>query len=268
MPGLARLIKCAGNSLRNASVGLVFCRTELLDTGLCISCAKPRSVSLHPPVHVVLPTADNLQFHGLHGFRHILLECIKCVITIFPKISFHNTPKELNKIEFTMKLWQKNAKMASSLDDFLNERFLLLEVGLVFKDLFIATIGFFQVAFAGTLSLEIPLIEATFSEDCFEPFWLIWVFSMICGEFHGLNNFLPILKVPAVMHVSLFPARSHIHMQDNQCILRISSMTLRVIHHDQCLVTCTMSSLKCWNNFLPKLKDKLSAKKIAPMQYY
>ena len=72
-----------------------------------------------------------------------------------------------------MKLQQENAKMAGSLDDFLNERFLLLEVGLVFKDSFIATVSFVWVAFAGTLSSEIPLIEATFSEDFFDPFWLI-----------------------------------------------------------------------------------------------
>ena len=121
----------------------------------------------------MLPTADNLQFHRLHGFQHILLECIKCIIAIFPKISFHNTPKELNKIEFTMKLWQENAQMAGSLDDFLNKRFLLLEVGLVFKDSFIATVSFVWVAFAGTLFSEIPLIEAMFSEDFFDPFWLI-----------------------------------------------------------------------------------------------
>ena len=72
-----------------------------------------------------------------------------------------------------MKLRQENAQMASSLDDFLNERFLLLEVGLVFKDSFIATVSFVWVAFAGTLSSEIPLIEAMFSEDFFDPFWLI-----------------------------------------------------------------------------------------------
>jgi hypothetical protein len=118
-----------------------------------------------------------------------------------------------------MKFGQENEKMAHSFNNFLNKRFLLLEVGLVFEDLFIATISFVWVAFAGTFSSEIHLIEATFGEDHFDPFWLIWVFSVICGEFHGLNNFLPVLKVPAVMHVSFFPARSHIHMQDNQGIL-------------------------------------------------
>jgi hypothetical protein len=143
-----------------------------------------------------------------------------------------------------MKFGQENAKMAHSFNNFPNEIFLLLEVRLVFEDSFIATISFVRVTFAGTFSSEIYLIEATFSEDHFDPFWLIWVFSVICREFHGLNNFLPVLKVPAVIHVSLFPTRSHIHTRDNQGILRISSMTLRVIHHDQCLVTQTMSLLK------------------------
>ena len=118
-----------------------------------------------------------------------------------------------------MKFGQENAKMARSLNNFLNERFLLLEIGLVFEDSFIATVSFVWVAFAGTFTSEIHLKEAAFSEDRFDPFWLIWVFSVICGEFHGLNNFPPILKVPAVMHVSLFPARSHIHTQDDQGIL-------------------------------------------------
>ena len=136
-----------------------------------------------------------------------------------------------------MKFGQENAKMAHSLNNFLNKIFLLLEVRLVFEDLFIATVSFVQVTFAGTFTSEIHLKEAAFSEDRFDPFWLIWVFSVICREFHGLYNFLPILKVPAVMHVGLFPTRSHIHMRDNQGIPQISSMTLRVIHHDQCLVT-------------------------------
>jgi hypothetical protein len=64
------------------------------------------------------------------------------------EILFHNTPKELDEIQFTMEFWQENAEMASFFNDILNKRFLLLKIRLVLEDLFIATVSFIQVAFA------------------------------------------------------------------------------------------------------------------------
>ena len=101
--------------------------------------------------------------------------------------------------------------MASGLNDFLNKRFLLLEVWLEFEDSFVAAVGFIGIAFAGTFPSESSLIESTFCEDHFDSFWLIRVFSMICFENHGLNNPLPVSKIPAIVHGSLLPTRSHIH---------------------------------------------------------
>jgi hypothetical protein len=119
--------------------------------------------------------------------------------------------EELNEVEFAMEFWQEDAKMASHLNDFLNQRFLLLKVWLEFEDSFVAAVSFIGITFAGTFPSESSLIESTFSEDCFDSFQLIRVFSVICFKNHGLNNPLPILKIPAIVHENLLLARPHIH---------------------------------------------------------
>jgi hypothetical protein len=43
---------------------------------------------------------------------HVFLECLESVIAVLLKISLDCTPKELNKIELTVKFWKKDAKMA------------------------------------------------------------------------------------------------------------------------------------------------------------
>lgn len=178
------LVKCTNNSLQNTPMGLVFCWTELFYTYLCISCTKPWSVSLHPPVHTVFLIVNNLQLYRFHGFQHVLLECVICVITIFVEILFHNTPKELDEIQFTMEFWQENAEMASFFNDILNKRFLLLKIRLVLEDLFIATVSFIQVAFAWTFSLEICLVKTTFCEDNFDFGWFEYS-AWSAGNFMG-----------------------------------------------------------------------------------
>jgi len=41
------------------------------------------------------------------------------------------TPEELNKIEFIVKLWQENAQVPSSFNDFLDTGFLFQKIGLL-----------------------------------------------------------------------------------------------------------------------------------------
>ena len=54
---------------------------------------------------------------------------------------FDRAPKELNEVEFTVKFWEEDAQVTSSLDDFLNKWLLFLEIGLQLKDWCRAAIG-------------------------------------------------------------------------------------------------------------------------------
>jgi hypothetical protein len=49
---------------------------------------------------------------------------------VFLEVPLHSTPKELNEVEFTMKLWEENREVASFFDHFLNKILLFLKVRL------------------------------------------------------------------------------------------------------------------------------------------
>ena len=55
------------------------------------------------------------------------------------QVFLQGTPKKLNKIEFTIKFRQKDAQMPCSLNDLSLEGFLILEIWLKLKYVFVAT---------------------------------------------------------------------------------------------------------------------------------
>jgi hypothetical protein len=58
---------------------------------------------------------------------------------MFSEVPFHCPPKELNEVEFTMKLREEDGQVTGFLNYFLNKRLLLLKVGLKLKYVFAAT---------------------------------------------------------------------------------------------------------------------------------
>jgi hypothetical protein len=53
---------------------------------------------------------------------------------VLPKIPFDCTPKVLNKVEFTVKFGEEDAKVTRIFNDLLDERLLLNKIGLKIKD--------------------------------------------------------------------------------------------------------------------------------------
>jgi hypothetical protein len=50
---------------------------------------------------------------------------------MLPQVFLDCTPEELNKIEFTVKLWQKDAQVPGSFNDFLDTGFLFQKIRLL-----------------------------------------------------------------------------------------------------------------------------------------
>ena len=55
------LVKCTSHCLRNMPMWLVLCGTEILHLFLGICCSHTRSVNIHPPKHLMLPSLDGSQ---------------------------------------------------------------------------------------------------------------------------------------------------------------------------------------------------------------
>src|SRR6266404_980515 len=105
-----------------------------------------------------------------------------------------------------MEFWQEKAQVPCSFNGLLNERFLLDKVRLKFEDPFIAAcIGF---ALLLALPSQICSVKATFGEDSFDTFCLVWILGVIWREYHWLNNSLAISNIPAFSHTCLLPTRS------------------------------------------------------------
>lgn len=60
----------------------------------------------------------------------MLLQTIITVIAVLTKILFDCTPKKLDEVKLTVILWQEDAQVTSSLNGFLDKRFLLSEIRL------------------------------------------------------------------------------------------------------------------------------------------
>src|SRR5882757_7337888 len=103
--------------------------------------------------------------------------------------------------------------MSRCLDDFLHEGFLLLKVGLEFEDSLVTACRGIRLALVFAFSAQLCLVQPPLLKDSLYSFSLVSVFSdwVIDGENHGLNNFLPVVHIPPIMHASLLPAWLHIH---------------------------------------------------------
>jgi len=89
-------------------MGLVLCRAEGVDLHLGLPCRETLSVSIHPPVHSMFPFSDCVEWNGLEGNWHVMLESFERHVAMLPKVLFDHAPKELNKIEFTVELGEDN----------------------------------------------------------------------------------------------------------------------------------------------------------------
>ena len=97
---------------------------------LCILCTLSIPVCLHPLDRLVFPLPYGAELNRFKGFRKVCLECFKCIITMLLKIFLHCTSEKLNEVEFAVKLWQEDAQVPSSFNDFLNTEFLFQEIRL------------------------------------------------------------------------------------------------------------------------------------------
>jgi len=112
------LIKSTSDSLWNALVELVLGRTEVTDLNLSLRSAQARPVGL---VHPMFPKLEYFQLDRSQGIWQIRLEGCEYVIAVIMKIFLHDTPEELNVIEFAMKFQQEDAEVAHCFNSFLHK---------------------------------------------------------------------------------------------------------------------------------------------------
>jgi hypothetical protein len=67
---------------------------------------------------------------------HKFLKARKCVIAVVSQVLLDCTPKEFNKIKFTVELGQEDAEVSCHHDHLLDERCLCHEIRLEIKDVF------------------------------------------------------------------------------------------------------------------------------------
>lgn len=74
--------------------------------------------------------------------------------------------------------------MAHGLNGFLDQRVLFCEVGLLFKNLFVAAISSVHVTFTFALPTEMCSIKTSLGQHNFDAFGLVWVLRMVHGKYH------------------------------------------------------------------------------------
>jgi hypothetical protein len=77
-----------------------------------------------------------------------------------------------------MKFGKKNAYMPRSLNDFLNEGLLVLEIWLKLEDVFIAAIIFLAVTFL-TFPTKPRSEQTMLGQNDFDSLWLVWEVCVI-----------------------------------------------------------------------------------------
>jgi len=177
-------------------------------------------------------------------FQHVLLECVKGIVTI---IFLDCTPEELNKIEFTVELssqcnWvhsgieftvefgQENTEMTCSFNNLLYKRFLSQEVRLLCEYCFATAVVIIKRAFLA-LSVKTSWVKSLLFQDFSHPFWFVWVICMVQQKYHGLLYCQTIFCEPHIMHFCLLPSRSDIHARNYKSILHIHWVALWVVNH-------------------------------------
>ena len=97
-----------------------------ININLSIFGTLPIPVCLHPQNHPVFPLLYGAELNWFQCLWNIVLERVECIITVLPQVLLDCALKELNKVEFTVKLGQEDAQMPSCFNDFLNTGFLLI----------------------------------------------------------------------------------------------------------------------------------------------
>jgi hypothetical protein len=100
--------------------------------------------------------------------------------------------------------------MPRGLNDFLHEGFLVLEIGLKLKNVFVATGIFVTITFLA-FPAKSRLEQTMLSENSLYSLWLIWEIWMVGQEDQQLGYFLAIVHKPSVLYPSLFSTQLDIH---------------------------------------------------------
>ena len=97
------------------------------------------------------------------------------------EVLLHCTPKELNKIEFTVIFWEHDTEVSGSLNCLMDEGFLFLEIWLQIKNPFGTAICCIGVTiWVLSVHLQSGLEKTSLSKDLLHPFWFVWVLWVIC----------------------------------------------------------------------------------------
>ena len=257
-------VQCCCNTLGNPSARHIALGTEFIDLYLCILCSQAIPICLHPPFHSMFPFPNGFDWNWCKRFWHVLLQGCEAVITIFLEISLYCTPEKFNKVEFAVKFWQKDAQMASCLDDLLYKWLLFLKIWLQVKNVLRTTISSTWFAFYTwpiffallALHNEPVLPQTPLSNNLAHSLWLPRKFWVISWKTHWLYDSLTMPNKPPILHICLFATRSHVHLWCQKGIHRICRMALWIIDHDKCLIWWSMSLFKGRYNFFSQL-DKI-----------
>ena len=214
----------------------LFVTAKFLYRDLSLFGTFPFPVSIHPPDHSMFPLPNGHQINWGKSLWKILLEPCIGIITVLLQVLLDSPPKELNKIELTVKFQEENAQVTSSLNYFLNEWLLLLEVRLQQKDAGgTASCGIWIATWFLAFLLEPWSTKSSFHEYLFHPFGLIWIIWVISRKDHFLHNFFthsidepPIAK----LWLCLSSTTIKIHFANQKCICWVRCMALRIIHHN------------------------------------
>ena len=136
--------------------------------------------------------------------------------------------------------------MTSSLNCFMDKGLLFLEIGLQIKDAFCTATGCIGIT-GGLLALhqQSGSQKSTFGENLLHPLWFVWIFQVVGGKIHLLCDLVAqCINVPSISECWLRSTRIITHIPGQQCIGSINAMPLRVVHHDQGLISRAMKSLK------------------------
>src|ERR1700729_1140885 len=142
--------------------------------------------------HLKLPVPNGLEFNRGKSLGKVFLKYHKSVITMVAKILFDCSPKELNKIEFTVKFWHKCAEVPCSLNNLLNQRLLLFEIWLKIQNLLCTTAcGINWAIFAVHPKALFP--QTLLHEDLLHTLGHVREVWMVGWEVHLLHDTLAIL---------------------------------------------------------------------------
>ena len=149
-----RFVKPSCHTLYDSTVWGILVWTIFLYIKLCILCTLPIPVCLHPSDHSVFPFPYGAELNRFKCFWKVCLECFECIITVVLQIFLDFTTEKLNKVEFTVELWQEDAQVPSSFNDFLNTGFLFQEIRLLWKKPSCTAINWFDWADLGFFAVQ------------------------------------------------------------------------------------------------------------------